>query len=325
MKQLAVLDTVPVTVDALEHAFRQTGASPLDPSVPAALWWRALAGPAEEFLSRPGKELRGSLVRAGWRLAGGAEGAMPPGLALVLELLHAGSLVIDDVEDDSAKRRGAAALHHLFGVPLAINTGSWMYFWALAEIQALGLPPAEELAVYRAASSTLVRCHQGQALDLAVRIPDLSLTDCAAVVSATTRFKTGALCGFATSIGAHALGAPAEALHDLGVKIGTALQMLDDVGSITTRRDKAREDLRGERPTWPWAWLAETRPFMWSRLVAQLRAAQTDAELDAVSDVLVAEVGAYGRAQIHELLEGLADGADDTIAAALNAMEKSYG
>lgn len=332
MKQLALLESVPVSIAALEHAFREGGASALDPAVPSAMWWRALAGPAEEFLSRRGKELRATLVQTGWRLAGGAE--MPDSLALIVELLHAGSLVIDDVEDNSDERRGRPALHHVFGVPLAINTGSWMYFWSLAEIAGLGLPAANELAMYRAACSTLVRCHQGQALDLAVRISDLALTDCANVVAATTRLKTGTLCGFATSVGALALGAPCDALERFGTAVGTALQMLDDVGSITTRRAKAREDLRGERPTWPWAWLAEAHPFKWSRLVAQLRTAKTDAELDAISDALVDEVGAIGRGRVRALLDDtLADlvaacgsGPDiAAIGAALSAMEKSYG
>lgn len=333
MKQLALLESVPISVAALEHAFREGGACALDPTVPPAMWWRALAGPAEEFLSRPGKELRAALVRSGFRLAGGTD--MPEALALIVELLHAGSLVIDDVEDNSDERRGGPALHHVFGVPLAINTGSWMYFWSLAEIAGLRLPSDNELALYRAACSTLVRCHQGQALDLAVRISDLAMSDCANVVAATTRLKTGTLCGFATSIGALALGAPSAALHDFGVAVGTALQMLDDVGSITTRRDKAREDLRHERPTWPWAWLAETRPFMWGRLVAQLRAANSasssdDAELDAISDILVAEVGDHGRERVHALLaDALATlGAGPEVAAirtALGAMEKSYG
>jgi geranylgeranyl pyrophosphate synthase len=336
MKQLALLESVPLSVAALEQAFGEGGASALDPTVPHALWWRALAGPAEDFLSRPGKELRAALVRSGFRLAGGTD--MPESLALIVELLHAGSLVIDDVEDDSGERRGRPALHHVFGVPLAINTGSWMYFWSLAEIAGLGVPAANELMLYRAACATLVRCHQGQALDLAVRIADLAMSDCANVVAATTRLKTGTLCGFATSIGALALGARSDVLHDFGVAVGTALQMLDDVGSITTRREKAREDLRNERPTWPWAWLADTRPFMWARLVAQLRAVNSaptsdddkTEELDAVSDILVAEVGAYGRARVHVLLEDavatLGAGPEVTaIRTALSAMEKSYG
>lgn len=338
MKPLPQLDTSPSTLAALEQALGPRGTSPLDDRVPDAVWWRALSGPAEEFLSRPGKQLRSAMVRTGWMLAGGAEAEVPDRLGLVVELLHAGSLVIDDVEDGSRERRGRPALHCLVGVPLAINTGSWMYFWALAEIAALGVPVANELAIYRAACSTLVRCHQGQALDLSVRIPDLALADVPAVVDATTRLKTGALCSFATSIGAHAIGAPnevVEATVKLGRSMGIALQMLDDLGSLTAaRRDKGREDLRGGRPTWPWAWLAETQPFAWSRLAARASAARDDAELDAVADALAAEVNDVGRARIRSLIDDtLADlvgragsgPAIATIGAALSQMENSYG
>ena len=59
----------------------RAGASAPDPHVPDAVWHRALTGPAEEFLARPGKELRASLVRIGWLLAGGSEAAMPERLA----------------------------------------------------------------------------------------------------------------------------------------------------------------------------------------------------------------------------------------------------
>jgi len=338
MKHLAILESVPGTLVALEHAFREQGASALDPLVPDTVWWHALVGPTQEFLSRPGKELRAALVRAGWLLAGGDATTMPERLGLVVELLHAGSLVIDDVEDDSKQRRGGPALHHIFGVPLAINTGSWMYFWALAELAHIGLPPNAELAAYRSACSTLVRCHQGQALDLAVRISELSLADVPNVVAATTRLKTGALCAFATSLGARALGATPgviEATAAFGSATGTALQMLDDLGSLSSpaRRDKGREDLRGLRPTWPWAWLAETRPFVWARLASQTRSARDDHELDAVADALVDEIGELGRARIRGLLDDtLADlvaraGSGPAIAvvgAALSQMESSY-
>lgn len=338
MKQLAIFESVPITLAALERALGEDGVSALDRRVPDVVWWRALAGPAEEFLARPGKELRAALVRAGFMLAGGGDAELPDRLALVVELLHAGSLVIDDVEDESLERRGAPTLHRIFGTPLAINTGSWMYFWALAEIANLGLPASAELEVHRSACSTLVRCHQGQALDLAVRIADLALPDVPNVVAATTRLKTGVLCSFATSLAARATGAPraiVDATDAFGAATGTALQMLDDLGALTSRarRDKGREDLRGLRPTWPWAWLAETRPFVWSRLVGQARAAHEDHELDAVADALVAEIGQLGRDRIRTLLDDtLADlvgragsgPAIATIGAALSDMEKSY-
>ncbi|MCB9562585.1 MAG: polyprenyl synthetase family protein [Kofleriaceae bacterium] len=340
MKPLATPSSLPTLLDALDAALAPGGVSALDPAVPPALWQRALAGPAAEFLGRPGKELRTTIVRTGWMLGGGAAAAMPERLPLLIELLHAGSLIIDDVEDDSDERRGAPTLHRLVGVPLAINTGSWMYFWALAQVAELGLPPAVELAAQRATLATLVRCHQGQALDLATRIGELELHDVPAVVAATTRLKTGALCRLAAELGAIAAGAaPARraAVADFGEAMGVALQMLDDLGSLTSRsrRDKGHEDLRNGRPTWPWAWLAEAGPFAWARLAAMERAvAAGDGDVEALADALVEAVGDTGRRQVRaaldEAIAGLtrAVGAGpviDAIAAELRRMEASYG
>jgi geranylgeranyl pyrophosphate synthase len=344
----------PVTLAALDRALAAGGASELDPSVPAAVWRRALAGPAAEFLARPGKQLRATIVHAGWALGGGAPDAAPERLALVIELLHAGSLIIDDIEDGSDERRGGPALHHLVGTPLAINTGSWMYFWAQAELGGLGLPERRELAAHRATAAALVRCHQGQALDLATRVPDLDPGDVAAVVAATTRLKTGALCRLAAELGAIAAGAPdavIAATGGFGEAVGTGLQMLDDLGSLASaaRRAKGREDLRGGRPTWPWAWLALHHPFAWSRLAAAARAVAgdiagtagtastagtSDREVDGLADALAAAVGDTGRAQIRSTIDTAlatlvrAVGASRTtqrIAAELGRMEASYG
>ncbi len=329
---------------ALSRRVFGCGASALDPSVPATVWRRALAGPAAEFLARPSKQVRATFVQAGWALAGGRAGALPERLPLVIELLHAGSLIVDDVEDGSTERRGGPALHELIGVPLAINTGSWMYFWALAELAELGLPPEVELRAHRAAALTLVRCHQGQALDLAVRIADLDMADVPAVVAATSRLKTAALCRLATELGALAAGASPdrlEACGRFGEAAGMALQMLDDLGAVTcpTRRAKGHEDLRSGRPTWPWAWLVVHRPFAWTRLSAREREVEGRAmnpvgEPDDLMGALAREIGDIGRAEIHatlgdalcELKRAVEPG--DTpawIADALARMEQSYG
>ncbi len=340
MKRLAVADSTPSAVAALDRAFASGGASELDPSVPAAVWRRALAGPATEFLARPGKQLRTTIVRVGWELGGGAPDDLPDGLPLVIELIHAGSLIVDDVQDSSAERRGAPALHHLVGVPLAINTGSWMYFWALAELAELGMPPAIEIAAHRAASSTLVKCHQGQALDLATRIWDLDPDTVEAVVRATTRLKTGALCTFAAELGALAAGAPPVitlAVRRFGDAMGSGLQMLDDLGSLTSvaRRDKGREDLQGGRPTWPWAWLAESHRFAWSRCAAIARKVADGAdEVDELADTLREATSERGRSRVRATLDtAMADlvsavgtsATTDGIAGELARMEASYG
>ncbi|MCE9574725.1 MAG: polyprenyl synthetase family protein [Deltaproteobacteria bacterium] len=343
MSPVAVTDRfarTPPLCAALDDALAPDGTCPLDGAVPASVWRRALAGPAAEFLARPGKALRARIVRAGYALGGG-KGELPEALALAVEILHAGSLIIDDIQDQAEHRRGAPALHHLIGTPLAINTGSWMYFWALAELGEAGLPPAVELAVHRAAITTLARCHQGQALDLATRIGDVDAQDVTAVVDATTRLKTGTLCQFAAELGARAAGAePARqaAIGGFGMAMGKALQMLDDLGSLTapSRREKGREDLRGGRPTWPWAWLAEAgAPFAWARLVAMSRAvAAGGSDVDALADELADEVEELGRQRVRAALDAAITNLRDAVGPGpavdaldddLRAMEASYG
>jgi geranylgeranyl pyrophosphate synthase len=336
VKKPAQLSALPSPLAALERALSAGGACALDPTVPAAVWRRALVGPAAEFLSRPGKQLRSTIVRAGWVLGGGAYDALPERLPLIVEILHAGSLIVDDVEDSSAERRGAPALHRIVGVPLAINTGTWMYFWALAELAELGLAAPAELAVHRAAIDMLVRCHQGQALDLSVRIVDLEVDAVAPSVAAVTRLKTGSLCRFAAELGAIAAAARPEttrSIGELGSAIGTSLQMLDDLGALCspTRRAKGREDLRDGRPTWPWAWLAEHGPFIWSRFRTLARSvAEGAADVDVLADELAGIVEPRGRTAIRAALDGViacVGGSQlaELVATELRRMEDSYG
>jgi geranylgeranyl pyrophosphate synthase len=340
VKLLPIPMQLPRALAALDRASRPGGASPLPADVPNDIWRRALIGPAAEFLARPGKELRTTIVEMGWTLGGGAPGAMPDRLPLVIELLHAGSLIIDDVEDGSEMRRGAPALHRIVGTPIAINTGSWMYFWALAELEQLALAPAVELAAHRATTRTLVRCHQGQALDLAIPVTELQSHEVAPVVETTTRLKTGALCALAAQLGAIvAGGAPAiaQSVGRFGERMGIALQMLDDLGSLTSpaRRDKGHEDLRAARPTWPWAWLAQRDAFAWARGITSARAVLAgNGDLDALADLLAREVADSGRVCIRATLDATvaeltAIAGETTIthrfAAELRRMESRYG
>lgn len=314
---------LPPALALIERAFAPRGTSSLDPHVPPAVWKQALVGPAGEFLARPGKGLRAMIVRTGWQLGGGA-GEPPARLAGVLELLHAGSLIVDDVEDSAEDRRGGPALHHLIGVPLAINTGSWMYFVALADLAEL-----EPRALPRAVR-TLVRCHQGQALDLASTITTCDRAGVPALVDTVTRLKTGALCRFAAELGATAARAVPDACAAIGTfaeQMGCALQMLDDLGALTSpaRRAKAYEDLRDARPTWPWAWLAETAA--WDECIATT-------DLDDRATVLTTATRELGRARIRATLDAalrdlrVAFGPSTVIerlADELARMEVSYG
>lgn len=323
LAELDGAEALPPLLAALQHLRRGALGRCLDGGLPIELWQRALIGPAEELLRRPGKGFRGRLSELMWRGAGG-KGEVPCALPWVVELMHVGSLIVDDVQDDSSHRRGGAALHRVVGMPLAINTGNWLYFAALSLIEELPGTGEMRAALTREAVGALMRCHHGQALDLAIHVGSLEPRDVPAVVEATTRYKTGVLMGLAARLGAIAAGAGptrVAALARFGEELGVGLQMLDDLGSISAhdRRDKGAEDLRAGRPTWPWAWLAgSVDELAVARLQHRVRALAggegtepgDPRELDAVMTELCEATEAIGRtavrAQLRRCLEDVA-------------------
>lgn len=251
-----------VESDALATLVRSVRPAPA--GVPQSLWDAALAGPVAEFLSRPGKRFRGRLVELSWQIAGG-RGDRPAELPLVAELLHAGSLVVDDIEDDSVQRRGRAALHRQIGLPLALNAGNWLYFWPLSLIARMGFPCRVERELHRRAVDAVRRCHEGQALDLAARVGDLHPSDFLPVARTISGWKTGSLMALAAELGAVAAEAEPDiisALAAFGERLGVGLQMQNDLSELTGAAGplKHPEDLLHGRVTWPWAWAAGRLP-----------------------------------------------------------------
>ena len=302
-----------------------------------AHWRRALIDPALEFVGRPGKQLRGRLVERVWTLAGG-QGAAPAELLLAIELLHAGSLIIDDIEDGSATRRGRPALHRSWGLPVALNAGNWLYFLALDVLGRSGIVDAGVPAGRRAVQA-LVRCHHGQALDVSVRVCDLRPREVHDVVATITGLKTASLTELAARLSAAAAGADrgmTSALARFGHELGVYLQMLDDLSSVTVaeRRDKGAEDLALARATWPWAWLAEeldAREF--AELQARARRVEANEDAFALVDALGAAAGEVGakaaRARIAPAIEVVAElvgqAAVEAIEAEIRGWEAEFG
>ena len=288
--------------------------------IPRGAWVHSLLAPVCDFLDRPGKGFRGSLVAAGWKLAGGA-GKVPRLLGRFVEQLHAGSLIVDDIEDSARERRGAPALHLKHGMPIALNAGNFLYFWPLAQLPGLGLPPSRELQIGRDYANTLVRCHVGQALDLAIRVSDLPQADVGRVVAAATRLKTGSLTEYAMLLGATAAGGDLKcrrAIGHLGREIGIVLQMLDDLSGIINRRrrHKGREDLVQGRLTWVWAWAAQ-----WSDTAtyARLRKRARQVARGTVSPDLLSR-------EIHSLIQQRArDHVRARLASALDEFHQAFG
>jgi geranylgeranyl pyrophosphate synthase len=293
-------------------------------SVPRALWNDALFEPVRDFLARPSKGFRAQLVELGYRLGGGADAKAAIELPLIIECIHAGSLIVDDIEDDSQVRRAEPALHCTYGVPRALNAGNWLYFWPQVLLGRLALSDRARLCAHERLALCLMHCHEGQALDLRVRVDEVSQRDVPTVVRAITRLKTGGLLGMATALGAIAAEAPSErveAVAVLGRELGVGLQMLDDLSGVlhVARRHKALEDLRHGRATWVWALLAEELDrHSYEALQREARAVALDgAPSDALLERMRFRVGTLGTRRAHrhvrQAVEQLAQliGADD--------------
>jgi geranylgeranyl pyrophosphate synthase len=275
--------------------------------VPAATWRDALLEPLREFLCRPSKGVRARLLELGFRVGGGI-GAPPRELPLLVEILHAGSLIIDDIEDDSAARRGAATMHRRYGVPVALNAANWLYFWAQALLGRTPLDDAARLEAYGRLAECLMRAHEGQALDLTVRVDELAQVEVPEVVQAIMGLKTGSLLGLAMALGAVAAGAPAaarDAIDAFGREAGIALQMLDDLSGLLNpgRRAKAIEDLRLGRATWVWSSLArDLDPEAYEPLRAALAEVRAGAPAEPLVERIRFRLGAGGLGLAHAQL-----------------------
>jgi geranylgeranyl pyrophosphate synthase len=298
----------------------------------------SLLAPAGSMLDRGGKRFRGHLVELCWQLGGG-EGRCPAALPAVIEMIHAGSLIVDDIEDDSPERRGRPSVHRLFGMPLALNAGNWLYFQASELLRTLDVPAPVELALHHRLGRMLVQGHAGQALDLRADLARLGQDAVPERVATMSRLKTGSFMGLAAAVGATAAGAAqelVEAVERFGLALGDGLQMLDDLGNLVGRRDPAKryEDLRHGRATWPWAWYAEVAtPAEWRRAQAGLAAIRAGGPAAPLALDLMERVGLRGRKRVHRLLErAFADLRDEThaspllaeVQAEIDRLEKSY-
>jgi geranylgeranyl pyrophosphate synthase len=317
------------------------------PSLPPSVWDRAVGDVARDMLERPSRQFRARLCELAWELADG-RGAMPAALSAVVEIVHAGSLIVDDIEDGSAERRGAPALHLAHGVPRALNAGNWMYFWAMTLIDRAA--PTADVAdrLRRAFGDTLYHCHLGQALDLSTPAGRIPRSWMYRTVATGTMLKTGALMELAARMGALTARAPeprVEALARFGRRLGLGLQMLDDFGNLAAPSvgsdAKALEDLRNGRPTWPWA-LAAVEPDLDAETFHDLQASAValaerdgdDARARALAARLRMAVGRQGRSQANGYLQrALADLRGTvgeraelaSLASEIRRLEASYG
>ncbi|GIK04591.1 geranylgeranyl pyrophosphate synthetase [Aspergillus viridinutans] len=121
---------------------------------------KILMGPYDYMQQHPGKDIRRQLITAFnvWLQVPLESLSI---ITKVVGMLHTASLLVDDVEDNSALRRGIPVAHNIFGTAQTINSANYVYFLALQEAQKLNNPTAIDIFVQE-----LLNLHRGQGMDL---------------------------------------------------------------------------------------------------------------------------------------------------------------
>ena len=208
--------------------------------------FKNLLEPCERLVSLGGKRWRPLLAVLCAELAAHAKTRDPAlaaervecayKLAPLIEFAHTASLIHDDIEDSTDERRGKPAAHIAYGIDVALNAASWLYFQATTCIHTLPLGDKEKTGLYELFLLEMRRLHLGQALDIAwhrepSHIPTVE------EYRAMVKNKTGTLVRLAAKIGILAGGGTAEEVERCGAiaeEIGVGFQELDDVTNLTT-------------------------------------------------------------------------------------------
>lgn len=180
-------------------------------------------------LEGQGKRLRGLLALALHSDIRGDTQERPAslGVAFALEMLHAASLVHDDLPalDNDDVRRGRPSCHRAFNEATAILTGDFLVGRAFAVVAEGALSPMQRLRVLARLAPAWADLCVGQQVDIEQpKTPQETRR--------LMELKTGALFGVAAAAGAicgDVSDEDAQRFYDWGVRVGVLFQRLDDI------------------------------------------------------------------------------------------------
>ena len=204
---------------------------------------------ARYLIEAGGKRLRPMLTLAAAMLFGGGKGA-EINYAAAVEFMHNATLLHDDVVDDSDMRRGRPAARKLWGNAASVLVGDFLLGQAFLMMVEAG--DLDALGTLAKAASIIA---EGEVFQLA-KAGDLATTP--AEYEQVIRAKTATLFAAAAEVGAQASGADdigRQAMHDYGIELGLAFQLVDDVldyrGEPGAMGKNTGDDLREGKMTLP--------------------------------------------------------------------------
>ncbi|MBT3406888.1 polyprenyl synthetase family protein [Candidatus Woesearchaeota archaeon] len=193
---------------------------------------KALCDPIWDLLDRGGKRWRPALMLLFYELLGGKDDVLK--YTVIPEILHNGTLLVDDIEDSSELRRGKPCVHKSFGVDVAINAGNSMYFLPFDVVLKSDLDDSTKNKIYELISTEMMKLHSGQALDIwwhKTSKNNVSVDQYCQMCA----FKTGTLARLSAKLGVVLANGSVEdqnVLSKFAERVGVAFQIKDDILNI---------------------------------------------------------------------------------------------
>ncbi len=201
----------------------------------------SLLQPLRDFILREAKRVRPLLMNLSYRSVG-ASGELGH-LILIPELIHNGTLIIDDIEDCSLLRRGKPALHTLVGTDVALNAGNYLYFCYHHLLKDCTLSCRE--GILRLVTEEMAHLHIGQSLDIlwhqGAQGKDVP-TETEYILMC--KLKTGTLMRLAAKLGALLGGGTQQQIDAIGTyaeTLGIAFQIKDDILNVQPTLEWGKE------------------------------------------------------------------------------------
>ncbi len=171
-------------------------------------------------------------------------------LAACIELIHAASLMHDDVLDESSQRRGQASVNALWNNRISILAGDYLFSQAFGCMVEDGSPEIYKILAW--ASSTIT---EGELHQISIqRDLTISFTDYEAVNEKKTAALFQAACSLAGSI-SNITSVQKSALNSFGKSFGHIFQLVDDyldyMGDANKLGKRLGNDLREGKVTFP--------------------------------------------------------------------------
>jgi geranylgeranyl pyrophosphate synthase len=239
----------------------------ITPRHPTPEWLTKIAGPAKwerdlnivsetftkplwDLLDRGGKRWRPLWMCLCCDAVGGNSEKFR-NLLPIPELFHAGSLIVDDIEDQSKERRGEVSLHIEYGIPIALNAANSLYYIPLILLEEnKHLTTQQRYLLYKLVASVGRRAHLGQAADIYLGSEYLNLKD---FVKNYAQVKQSILQTYADKTGVQAralaeiggiIGKGSDlqikALSDYSEIVGMTFQLIDDIMGLESRQKGER-------------------------------------------------------------------------------------